>query len=643
MSQSRHLAAIMFTDIVGYTTLMGNDEDKAFELLKKNRELQKPIIEEFNGKWIKELGDGIMASFDTVSDAVSAAIRVQEKCSEARNYRLRIGIHLGEVIFENDDVFGDGVNIAARIQAIATPGSIFISEPVYNNIYNKKDFHAIFIKAEKLKNVKDRVRIYKVITSISEEASLSPEPFQKATPKQSIAVLPFVNMSNDPEQEYFSDGMAEEILNSLSHLKELKVAGRTSSFQFKGKNIDLRQVGHKLGVSKVLEGSVRKQGNQIRITVQLINVEDGFHLWGEKYDRNLNDIFAIQDEIALAVTEKLKVTLLEYDRELITKSHTQNTEAYQLYLQGRYFWNKRNKEGLETSIHYFQAAIESDSNYALAWTGIADAHNLLREYGTIPLSDGYSKAKAAAKKALQIDPNLAEAHISLAELLMIDEWDWLNAAAEFRLGLQLNPNYATGHHWYAEWLMYMGNFEEALSSVSRAIELDPVSQAILLDKALILYYSRQYYEAIQQAILASQLNPNFAPVHRILSLSYQGNKNYDLAIAENRRLGEILANPFKTDIFSAQILAAFGHFEDAKKVLNNLDPSRISAGHDYRGLALVYIGLGNKDTAFTLLEKSYECHEHSLCSLKVDPKLDPLRDDSRFEELTRRLKFPVMK
>ena len=297
MAQNRQLAAIMFTDIVGYTTLMGSDEQKAFELLNKNRQIQKPIIEEFQGRFIKELGDGTLAIFNTVSDAVYAAMKIREAGNISKDIKLRIGIHLGEVVFENEDVFGDGVNIASRIQQIATPGGIYISESVYNNVFNKQDIITRYVKQETLKNVREPMKIYEIIADSKSPGTTMKEQTKKSM-RKSIAVLPFVNMSNDPDQEYFSDGMAEEILNSLVHIKDLRVAGRTSSYQFKGKNVDLREVGDKLGVSTVLEGSVRKQGNRVRITSQLINVDDGFHLWSERYDRDMDDIFAIQDEIA---------------------------------------------------------------------------------------------------------------------------------------------------------------------------------------------------------------------------------------------------------------------------------------------------------------------------------------------------------
>jgi adenylate cyclase len=291
MSQSRQLAAVMFTDIVGYTALMGDDEQRAFEILNKSRSLQKPLIEQHGGKWIKELGDGVLATFSTVTDAVNCACYIIKGCKSINDLKLRIGIHQAEVVFENNDVFGDGVNIAARLQSIAPVGGIYISETVRSNVANKKEINTRFIKEEILKHVKEPIRIYEVVIGAMEISQRSIKTGYKETKNviagKSIAVLPFINMSNDPEQEYFSDGMAEEILNSLSHLKDLKVAGRTSSFQFKGKNVDLLEIGRKLGVGTVLEGSVRKQGNKLRITAQLINVEDGFHLWSGKYQESM--------------------------------------------------------------------------------------------------------------------------------------------------------------------------------------------------------------------------------------------------------------------------------------------------------------------------------------------------------------------
>ena len=643
MPQSRQLAAIMFTDIVGYTALMGNDEQKAFEYLKKNRAIQKPIIEQYHGRWIKELGDGVMASFNTVSDAVNAAIKIQEACTLANDFQLRIGIHQGEVVFEQDDVFGDAVNIAARIQAAAKPGTIYVSESVHNNVANKKENSTRFIREEVLKNVKEPVRIYEVFLSNQENQnnrSSSEKPPAKTQAEKSIAVLPFVDMSPDRDQEHLGDGIAEEIINSLVHLKDLNVAGRTSAFQFKGKNIDLREIGEKLKVKTILEGSIRKQGNKIRITAQLINIEDGYHIWSERYDRELDDIFAIQDEIALSITEKLKVALLVSERELITKLYTQDTEAYQLYLQGRYNWNRRNEEGLEASVKYFKKAIGKDPGYALAWAGLADSYNLLGEFGRLSRKESFSNAKEAANKALELDSHLAEAHISLASLLFLYEWDWANSGKEFRLGIELNPNYATGHQWYSEWLVHMGRFEEAIKEISQAVKLDPVSLGILKDKGIVLYYSREYGKALELAMGLLKLDSNFPAVHRLLSLIYQAKGMFDLAFAHNRLWGIITGNHYKTTISLAQLYAVSERKEEAIKLIESLDEEEILHGNDYRGLALVYIALGDKDKAFENLEKSYKSHEVSLISLKVDPKLDPIRHDPRFAAFLARMNFP---
>ena len=277
MPQSRQLAAIMFTDIVGYTALMGNDEKRAMDILNRNRALHKPVIEKNHGRWIKELGDGVMASFNTVSDAVNSAIEIIQGAQASNEFQLRIGIHLGEVIFEDNDVFGDGVNIAARIQSAASPGTIYVSESVYNNISNKQGIEAKFAKQETLKNVKEPVRMYEIHSSDAKKAepAVSKSQPSKSTEK-SIAVLPFVNMSNDADQDYFCDGISEEIINALTQLKKIRVIARTSAFAFKGKNIDVREIGKSLDAMTLLEGSVRKAGNRVRITTQLVKASDGY-------------------------------------------------------------------------------------------------------------------------------------------------------------------------------------------------------------------------------------------------------------------------------------------------------------------------------------------------------------------------------
>ncbi|MFI5153811.1 MAG: adenylate/guanylate cyclase domain-containing protein [Chitinophagales bacterium] len=634
MAQSRQLAAIMFTDIVGYTALMGANEKRAFSLLQKNRDIQKPVIEKYRGQLVKELGDGMLASFSSVSDAVCAAIEIQEKSAEEKAFQLRIGIHLGEVVFENNDVFGDGVNIASRIQALAEPGTIYVSESVHHNLFNKSDISSTFVKQEMLKNVREPVKIYRV--SDSEDPLLPDQPQNQAlvkSPEKSIAVLPFMNLSNDPDQEYFSDGMAEEILNSLSRIKELKVAGRTSSFQFKGKNIDLREVGRKLGVNAVLEGSVRKFGNRFRITVQLIDLNTGYHLWSERYDRNMEDIFAIQEDIAVAVTEKLKLTLMENDRQEIVKKCTVDPEAYQFYLQGKYLWNKRTGESMATSVRYFQKAIEIDPEYALAWAGLADSYNLLGEHSNEARRGFYPKSKAAVLKALELDSGLAEAHVSLASLLMLDGRDWINAGREFRLGIGMKPDYAQGHHWYTEWLLGMGQVDEAVLSISRAIELDPVNIAMIRDKGFALYYQRKYHAAIEMANSALELDSKLSGIYRLMSLAWLGLGMFDRALEMNDNWGKQVGYHFKSTNAQAYILACSGKMEEARKIIESYDNAEVENGEDFRGLALIHLVLGDFDRTFASLERAITDHELAMQTIQVDPKLDPIRSDPRYKHL----------
>ena len=296
----RQLACIMFTDIVGYTALMGEDEHKAFSVLKRNREIQRPIIEKFGGRWIKELGDGILATFTSVTDSVLASAAIQIASQTETNFQLRIGLHLSEVIFENGDVFGDGVNIAARIQSLADVGGILISETVQKNLTNKRGIETKLLGDEKLKNVKEAITLYEIIITDDYIAESIPEIKQEATAPigKSIAVMPFVNLSKDEEQEYFSEGIAEEIIVTLSSIKNLKVVGRRSSFQFKGGTTPVAEIGKILNVSTILEGSVRRHGKGLRIYAELINIEDGCQLWAEKYDREITDMYEIQDDIA---------------------------------------------------------------------------------------------------------------------------------------------------------------------------------------------------------------------------------------------------------------------------------------------------------------------------------------------------------
>jgi serine/threonine protein kinase/Tfp pilus assembly protein PilF len=463
-------------------------------------------------------------------------------------------------------------------------------------------------------------------------AQIQPSPFLN-----SIAVLPFANLSTEMDNEYFSEGLTEEIIMNLSKLRMLKVIARGSTMRYVAEGKTHKQTAIDLGVQYLLEGSVRRQGRDLRITAQLIDALRDVYIWSETYRGTMEDIFDIQEKVAAEIVQALQLRLSADETQNLKKRFTENTGAYQLYLQGRFFWNRRSEEGLKTAIRYFEQAIEKDPHYALAWAGIADSYNLLGEFGIIPRKELYPKAEAAVNKALEIDNRLAEVHTSLASLLMLSKWDWANSEKEFKLALELDPNYATAHHWYSQWFLNMGRLEESFRMISRAAELDPVSQAILKDKGLALYYNRQYDEAIEMARKTLELDPNYAAAHRLLSLAYQGKGMFDEAIVENQKWGGLTRNKVETAVTLAQLYAVSGQIEEAKRLIEGVKRDKLVTDQIYRGLALVYGALGENDTAFKCLEESYERHEEAILSLKVDPKVDPLRSDPRLMALLKKI------
>ena len=462
-------------------------------------------------------------------------------------------------------------------------------------------------------------------------------PIQPSSFLSSIAVLPFANLSAEKDNEYFSEGLTEEIIMNLSKLQMLKVITRGSAMRYVREGKTHQQTANDLGVQYLLEGSVRRYGGDLRITAQLVDAFRDEYIWAETYRGTMKDIFDIQERVASEIAQALQIRLSPDEKQKLKKRPTENTGAYQLYLQGRFFWNKRSEEGLKTAIRYFEQAIERDPQYALAWAGIADSYSLLGEYGNIPRKELYPKAEAAVNKALEIDNRLAEVHTSLANLLMFRKWDWANSEKEFKLALELNPNYATAHHWYSQWFLNMGRLEEALRLIARAAELDPISQAILKDHGLTFYYNRQYDEAIEMAVKTLELDPNYAAAHRLLSLAYQGKGMFEEAIIENQKWGALTGNKLELAVTIAQLYAVSGQTDDAKKIIDDLQRDRLVTDQIYRGLSLVHAALGENDAAFECLEKSYERHEESILTLKVDPKVDPLRSDPRFTALLKKI------
>jgi TolB-like protein/class 3 adenylate cyclase len=645
MLPNRQLAVIVFTDIVGYTALMGEDEKKAFELLQKNRNIQHPLIVKHSGRFIKELGDGILATFSTATDAVTCSLDIQQSCTTLDDLKLRIGIHMGEVIFENGDVFGDGVNIAARLQALAPVSGIWISESVYNSISNKREFAAKFMGQESLKNVKELIRVYEVSSNNIVTTRSNHIPVAKKSNEKSIAVLPFFNMSNDPEQEYFGHGISEEIINSLAHIKDLKVAGRMSSFQFQTIGADLRVVGEKLGVDTVLEGSIRKQGNKLRVTAQLIEVKSGFHLWSEKFDRTMDDIFAIQDEIALAITTQLKVTLLEQEKQTLTRSSTHNAEAYEHYLKGRFCINRRGSN-IPLGYQHFQKAIEIDNQFALAYAGLADACLLLAYYSYFPAKEVMPKAKSSAEKAIALDSSLPEPYTSLGFYYTFFEWNWSLGKKNFLKALDVNPDYVTGRFWYGmlyvDWIER--DFPEAMYQGNMAIKLDPLSAIAHAIHSVNYYVVKDYDEAIRLCKTALELDGNHYLGHQMMGLAYVGLKKFPDAI-ESLTHAMKISNGFQWSLFN--LAFAYGESGDKQKMRELIDELDSRSKTEYispfhRGLAAAWDG--DLDLAIEWVKKAMEDRDPILLTINTWGNVpEVLTNDPRCQQLITQINFPAKK
>jgi len=609
MPKSRQLAAIMFTDIVGYTALMGKDEQNAFRLLDQNRELQRPIIEEFNGRWIKELGDGVMASFKTVSDAVNSAVKIQETCKAANDFQLRIGIHQGEVLFENDDVFGDTVNIAARIQGVAKPGCIFISDSVQGNISNKQGIETRFVREEQLKNVRQPVRMYQVLFAGSE--IFEAEKSSDILVENSIAVLPFANMSSEPEQEFFSDGITEEIINVLAQVPGLKVIGRTSSFAFKGKNMDLKVMGGQLKVTHILEGSVRKSGNKLRITAQLIEVSNGFHLYSDKFDRELEDVFAIQDEISLAILDAVKIKLFGAVKDTVLKKYTDNVEAYQLYLKGLFYYNKYTPDAFTKAIEYFKQAIELDPDYAIAYSGLCYCYMTMSFFNWIPADKGMPHAIKASRHCIELDDQIAESHISLGRIKLHYEWNIRAAIIEQKKAIAINPNNPEAYIQLGMCSVLSGNKEEAIAYANKAISLDPFSTMNLWMASVIPIVAKEPNSLLVITKQLIDLNPEFFGGYLFAGEAYLQLGDFEKAL-QNLKLA---VSKDSNSYTLSDLGVLYGFMGDKTKAREVIKEIKKIEGIELTGnnyLANVYIAIGEWDTAFKYYDIAIQNREQHM-------------------------------
>jgi TolB-like protein/class 3 adenylate cyclase/lipoprotein NlpI len=670
LSQSRQLAAIMFTDIVGYTAIMQQNEEMAVVVIKHYNSVLEKWVTHFNGQVLNYYGDGSLCIFSSATDAVNCSLAVQKDLKSEPVVPLRIGLHIGEVFFEDAKALGDGVNVASRVQSLGQENTILVSEEIHDKIKNNASIGTISLGQFDFKNVgrsmevfaltneglfvpqrkkmegklkKKNVQKRNIIATVSiflllvavffiYKSFLTKNEKAEVTDK-SIAVLPFVDMSAGKDQEYFSDGLSEELLNLLSKTTELKVIGRTSSFSFKGKNEDLRSIAQKLGVAHILEGSVRKDGNKIRVTVQLIRATDGSHLWSETYDRDLEGIFELQDDIAGSVVKQLKLKLLTTITSA-TSSST-NTEAYNLILQGNYFSEKRDKENLAKAFDFYNKALAIDSLNARSWAAVAKCYSLQADWGWIDRNQGFQKARKAATNAIALDDNLAEGHWVLGLVKLFHDFDWDGAEAEFQKALNLEPGNAEVLRTTGVLYRCTGRFDEAIRLTKESITLDPVKPITYYNLGQLLYYTNHLEEAIVSFKKVLELNPQFTAIHIFLGYIYLLQGKPEMALAEmQQETVKVLK-----DFGMALTYHALGRRKEADEALTNYIVN-YQTDWEYQ-IAKIFAFRGEKDKAFEWLEKAYIGRDSRLNYLKGDPLLKNLEGDQRHNAFLKKMNLPL--
>jgi adenylate cyclase len=617
----RRLTAILAADVVGYSRLMGANEVGTLQSLELHqRELIEPEVANGHGRIVKLTGDGILAEFPSVVSAVECASAIQRgmrtrnrDVPDDRRIQLRIGINLGDVIVRDDDLFGDGVNIAARLESVARPGGIAVSQSVRDHVGNKLDLLFRDKGDQLLKNIADPVRVYDVVLEPGAPDAALDSPMTMSD-KPSIAILPFTNMSGDPEQEYFSDGIAEDIITDLSKISNLFVVGRNTSFTYKGMSLQLQKVALDLGVKFLLEGSVRKAGQMVRVTAQLIDGPSGGHLWAERYDRQLTDIFAIQDEITKAIVDQLKVRLFPEEMQAIGQAPTGNVEAYTYYLRGRQYFHNCTKWFLGLAREMFVRAVELDPEFARAYAGMSMAATRLAGwFGEVIPSDAIL---AAAAKAIELAPDLAEAHAAQGEALSglghIEE-----SERAFERALQLDPNHFESNLFYARHWARFGEFERALPYFTRAAEVQPddCQAPFLLDQSL-----------------------------RALGRLEEGRPYAQMGLKRAEEALRRFPESSRPAQLGATTLAAMGEFDEARRWMDRalaIDPDD---PHIRYNAACMWAQIGEYDRAFDYLDQwaTHSGMENRDWMLH-DPDLDPLRNKPRYAQLIEALNTRIAK
>jgi TolB-like protein/Tfp pilus assembly protein PilF len=628
----------MFTDIVGYTALTQKNEALALRMLERHRKLLRPIFSKYGGREVKTIGDAFLLEFKSALNAVECATRMQMELKQRnaslpppRGVNIRIGIHVGDVIYRGNDIYGDAVNIASRIEPLSPPGGICVTEQVFEHVRNKIDRPIVKMGDMQLKNVQLPMGVYRIVLPWETDASVTVHRSRR------MAVLPFSNLSVRQEEDFLADGMTEELISTLSNIGNLRVIARTSVMKYRGSPRSVSEIGKELNVGFVLDGSVRVVGRKLRITVELIDCHTEEQLWSETFDGPFKKILEVQSDTAKRVAQTMNVRLLEAERQMIERKSTENAEAYTAYLKGRYNWNKRTPEGLENAIRFFRRATRLDSSFALAYAGIADCLSIMGDYGYKPERTVFPRARESALRALELDDSVAEAHASLGLTMYDYYWDWSKSEVEFRKALELKPNYASAHQWYSILLAALGRMDSAIEEIEKALELDPLSVALRASSAGVYILGRRYQEALNQCRTATNLNPDFGQVYNYMGMAHLQMTRFDEAI---REIKLAMTKPGAGMAEEAYLGFAYASAKKNMEAYGVIDKMREESANGYVppiALAAIYSGLGSKDEAFDWLNKAYNEHSSDIISLKMNPIFDRLHDDPRFDALVRKL------
>jgi adenylate cyclase len=636
----RQLAAILFADIEGYTALMQENEQLARLKRRRLKQVLETTIGQFNGKVMQYYGDGSLSIFNSAIDSVRSAISIQQQLKQDLRVDLRIGIHTGDVTIEDEAIYGDGVNLASRIESLAAAGGIFISEKVYDEVKNQDNILTREMGYFEFKNVKQPVRIFAVANNGITVPARDEIKGKVKQPGNRLAVLPFVNMSADPENEYFSDGITEELLNALTRVDGLQVTSRTSAFAFKGKNDDVRDIAMQLNVDKILEGSVRKAGNRVRITAQLINGSDGYHLWSESYDRNMTDIFEVQDEISIIIANKLKEGLIvPKKKEKPERTRSKNITAYTYFLKARHFWNKLTPADCRKAIEYFELAIAIEPNYAQAYAMKAAAYSYLGASGQMLPDKAFEIALKDADKALELDNNSAEGHTARAGAYLFYEWKWKEAYNELMKAIQLNPSAVEAYELLAFYHIIMGEKQKAVQVLEEAEQLDPMSPAIIHSLGSTYMFTDQYDEAIAQAEKLLEVHPKMRIAIELKAWGIGVKGDWETALKLFEEVHRLTGHPLKGLLGMGVAFGRLGQRENAMECIHRMEQRQAEEPDSVidADLAGVWFMLGDIDKTFYYLNRCIDKRMGPVNYFLEYPLYRELKKDPRYEDLKKRI------